>query len=51
MIVLFVVGYCLMFIEDNVLRDILENFVLYGNIILKKCIEFEEFLLYFLDKV
>ena len=44
-------GHRLMFIEDNVLRDILENLALHGNPILKKCIEFEELLLHFPDKV
>lgn len=51
MIASLAVGHRLMFIEDNVLRDILENLALHGNTILKKCIEFEELLLHFPDKV
>ena len=51
MIASLAVGHHLMFIEDNVLRDILENLALHGNKNLKKCIEFEELLLHFPDKV
>ena len=51
MIASLAVGHRLMFIEDNVLRDILENLALHGNTTLKKCIEFEELLLHFPDKV
>ena len=41
------VRHRLTFIKDHVLKDILENLVLHGNAMQKKCMEFEELLQHF----
>ena len=47
MIASLAVRHRLQFKEDHVLKDLLENLILHGNAMGKKCIEFEQLLLHF----